>query len=297
MTLDAAPIAAATPSALLLPSGKIDLLVLSHSDSDHVGDTVDILRGNDVAMIVHPGDPRGGTLNAIRAAIRSEPGARVIDLSRDTFLVGETLALGTASVTLIAGWKDGHDTEGPGEPRLRDGPLNNALSIVVKFTYAGRSVLLTGDTVGRVDGTTNTACQYAERIMVERADRVPIQSQVLVGQHHGGDNATSNCFIRAVKPEWVVFSAGHANRHPRQSTADQLVAWGVDPDQILRTDRGDFEKTVKKGAVEWLYKTPRDCPPDPPSDDDVEIRLLSDPAVAISVAYRLPSEACKATPG
>src|SRR5207244_3162270 len=103
---------------------------------------------------------------------------------------------------------------------------NNALSSVIRLEFAGHSVLLTGDTVGRFEYAAGTACEFAERIMVDAATTVSLKSDVLVGQHHGADNATANCFIQAVKPTYVVFSAGNLYGHPRQSTADRLVAYG-----------------------------------------------------------------------
>lgn len=103
-------------------------------------------------------------------------------------------------------------------------------------TYESRSPF----TLGRIENyrkPDETLCQYAERKMVANLAAVPIAGEILIGQHRGSDDSTSNCFIRAVLPTWVVFSAGHEYRHPRQSTADRLTAIGIDPDKILRTDR------------------------------------------------------------
>ena len=41
----------------------------------------------------------------------------------------------------------------------------------------------------------------------------PMSSFVLIAPHHGADNASSTCFIRAVDPHWVIFPAGHAHEH------------------------------------------------------------------------------------
>ena len=127
--------------------------------------------------------------------------------------------------------------------------------------------------------------------MVAAADTIRLNRDVLVGQHHGADNATSNCFIRAVSPTFVVFSAGHAYRHPRQSTVDRLLANGIGKDAILRTDRGDTEGGTGRDK-EWVYDSRAGCPADGPGDDDVEISMPADPAARISVRYRLPRGAC-----
>jgi competence protein ComEC len=276
----------------LVPAGRIDLLVLSHSDSDHVRETVAILEDNEVAAIIHSGDPRGVLLGPIRTAIGEEPGADIWDLSQRPIPFGQSFAVGSATATFVAGWSDGEATRGPGEPSLVNEPAmrNNALSSVIRFEYGGHSVLLTGDTVGRPDHKDNRLCRYAERIMVENVEVVPLRSDVLVGQHHGADNATANCFIREVQPTFVVFSAGHQHRHPRQSTADRLLAAGVLPENIFRTDRGDNEGGTGR-KKEWIYGALAGCK-DQPGDDDIEIRLPSDPAGAVSAAYRTPSGGC-----
>lgn len=276
----------------LVPAGRIDLLVLSHSDSDHVRETVAILGENEVATIIHPGDPRGSSLVPIRKAIADETGADVWDLSRRRVPFGQSFAVGAATATFVAGWPDAHETI-DGDPPLdgREEMLNNGLSIVIRFEYGGHAVLLTGDTVGRMASPDDSLCQYAERKMVAATDSVRIESEVLVGQHHGADNATSNCFIRAVRPTYVVFSAGHAYHHPRQSTVDRLLANGIDKDNILRTDLGDNEGGSGR-EKEWVYGRRAGCPADGPEDDDVEIRLPSEPSTPVTVGYRLPRQAC-----
>lgn len=266
----------------LVPSGALDLVVLSHSDADHIRELPAILERSRAAIIVHPGDPRGSLLVPIRAAIDRE-GADVWNLAVRPLLPGHRFRVGEANVTFVAGWSDGSQVRTGDEDSLHGSHMHNALSIVMRVEYGGHSVLLTGDTVGREDYSPNTRCQYSERIMVERASRVPIDSDVLVGQHHGADNATSNCFIRAVSPTHVVFSAGHSYRHPRQSAVDRLVAHGVLPENIFRTDYGDNEGGRGRDR-EMVFGASADCR-DGPGDDDVEI-LLASGAGSPTVRYR-----------
>jgi competence protein ComEC len=272
----------------MVPSHRIDLIVLSHSDSDHIGDMRRILQENQVAAIVHPGDPRGPTVDTMRQAIAAEHAPVVWNLHDPATPPepGRSFPIGAATATFVAGWGDGHLTEGPGERRLTGGPLNNALSIVMRVQYGGHSVLLTGDTVGRPETNAAGTCQYAERIMAAPGYRPAVDSDVLVGQHHGADNSSAECFIRAASPDFVVFSAGHvlAYHHPRQGAFERIKA--VRPAaQIFRTDRGDNE-----GAPEMVADGGR-CA-DPPGDDDVEIRLPRSPTARVSVRYRGASRAC-----
>lgn len=274
----------------MIPSGRIDMLVLSHSDADHIQEMDDILRQNRVAMIIHPGDPRGPTVDAMRELINAER-ATVWNLADPATppAPGRRFSLGAATVTFVAGWSDGTETRGPGERTLPSGPRHNALSIVIRFEYGGHSVLLTGDTVGRLDFQPESTCAYAERIMVERATIVPIKSEVLIGQHHGADNSTSSCFVGEVDPEFVVFSAGHQFHHPRQSAVDRLTGNGVSLANIFRTDRDDNEGGT--GRNQEMTAGSGRCR-DPRGDDDVEIRLPVRPGAPVNVSYRGPSAAC-----
>jgi len=288
--------------AQMLPGGGLDLVVLSHSDSDHMSELPGILADNHAGIIIHPGDDRGDPSDAatIRRSITAEQsgdGADVRDLGEiDRALSapssgltprpvrpGDSFAVGGATATFIAGWSDGREARSPDEPELRDAAMRNGLSIVIRVAYGGHSVLLTGDTVGvrRGDGS---ACEYAERIMVERAGSVPIDSDVLIGQHHGAENATSACFAEAVSPDIVVFSAGHAFHHPRQAAAARLRT-AIPGVTILRTDFGDNEGGAEMSADSGLCK-------DLPGDDDVEIRLSLDPAVRPVARYMGTSRPC-----
>lgn len=121
--------------------------------------------------------------------------------------------------------------------------------------------------------------------MSERTATVPIESEVLIGQHHGANNSTSTCFIQAVKPKYVIFAAGHQYHHPREKTVKRLQAAGVPIERILRTDFGDNE-----GGTEMIENSGT-CK-DKPGDDDVEIRLPDNSAVPIDVDYTGTSRPC-----
>ena len=286
--------------AELVPEKRIDLLVLSHSDADHIGGAAGILADNEVLQILHPGDNRPErtangariTLGQTRDAIDAETGAEVISLAEFDVDFGFSFDLGAAEAIFVAGWDDGNKSRGADESALSGGPLHNGLSIVIRFVYGGHSVLLTGDTVGRKDsdGSADT-CRYAEARMVENAANVPIGSEVLIGQHHGADNASSDCFIAAVDPTYVVFSAGSngAYKHPRARAASRFLEAGVDPDDIFRTDLGDNE-----GSPEWIYKSIRDCE-DPAGDDDVEVWLPDSSSDLIRINYLNSSRRCRSS--
>ena len=276
----------------LAPGAPIDLLILSHSDIDHIGAARRILAGHEVKTIIHPGDARGGdTIARVRADIGREQGASIVDLSAMALPFGTQFALGTATATFVAGWSDPqeiYDQDPSLDGRAHEPERFNGISIVMRVQYAAKSILLTGDTLGRIEKSKkdDTLCQYAERKMVENAAVVPLQSDILIGQHHGSDDSSSNCFIRAVKPRWVIYEY----KHPRQSAADRFLANGVEKDRMLRTDRGDNEGGRGRGK-EWRYGGLRGCS-DPRGDDDITISLPSDPVQEPIVQYRFGKATC-----
>jgi competence protein ComEC len=122
-----------------------------------------------------------------------------------------------------------------------------------------------------------------------RDGNVPLDADVLVGQHHGGDNSSSACFIEAVTPRFVVFPAGNARHgHPRARAAQRFLDRGVVRANIFRTDRGDDEP----GDEEWDVGLEPGCT-DRPGDDDVEILLPNRPSTDVRVRYRLPRVPCR----
>lgn len=279
----------------LVPGDTIDVVVLSHSDADHIGELPAILAEKRAGTIFHSGDAHLDMTAAIlaeRAAI-TQSGAternlaiRALDPVDDDH--PRVYKLGDATLTLVAGWSDGDLTMGPGEIKLPKPEHNNALSLVVRLNYGGHSALLTGDTVGKLlTDRGQSPCHYAERSMVENQAAWPIRSDVLIGQHHGGNNASTKCFIQAVHPTYVVFSAGHKNyHHPNGATAARFMAAGVLPTNMFRTDRGDDE-----GPPEWIYGSFAGCV-DKPGDDDVEIWLPATPTEPIRIQYRSAKPGC-----
>lgn len=262
----------------------IDLLVFSHPDSDHIGQGDDILAAFDVRQILHTGVERPDTPtwvdtnNAILNEVQA--GASVLNLRTAIMPPGTVIPLGGATLTFIAGW---HEWPGPG---LSAAERRNVVSIVLRLEYHGRSVLFAGDTVGRHIGQDDAVCDHAEAIMVQRAVDVPIKSDVLLAPHHGADNGSSKCFIAAVMPKFVVFSAGHSHHHPTAAAAQRYLnpPASVPTAHMFRTDLGDDE-----GSEEWAEGRIAGCS-DGMRDDDVDILLTG--AGTVEVAYRTPPTGC-----
>lgn len=265
----------------------IDLMVLSHNDGDHIGDADGILETFFVRKIIRTGFERRGmrTWEDMNRAIGDETraGATVINLGTEPLVPGTLLALGDARLTAVRGYNRWPLNEG----NLSVAELRNVISIVLRLTFRGESVLYTGDTVGRdmdVDDAPETQCKYAEKLMVDHASEVPIDARVIIAPHHGSETSGSTCFLNAVGAEFAIFSAGHKFRHPRADAVDRYLTAGVVATHVFRTDRGDDE-----GPDESPLQRVPGCD-DRSGDDDVEIVVRQDGPV--EVAYRTPSADC-----
>lgn len=265
-------------------SGKgtqsIELLVLSHMDSDHVGEAAEIILNRDVRRILHTGFRRHEAPIEWPDAVKDLffalefSGARVLDLSESDVIPGSALPLGDAEIEFIAGWSEVDPEWGV----QGDADQRNSVSIVIRVVYGRHSILLAGDTYGRhgaddPDGGDPDACDGPEQIMVDRVGDprrpdVRIDSDVLIAAHHGANDASATCFIEAVSPSHVVFSAGNSHGHPRAATADRFIATGIPVENIYRTDWG-----ARVEASEW---TEGSGSRDSPGDDHVWITITED---------------------
>ena len=271
----------------------IDLLVLSHPDSDHVNDALSLLNAyrNRIRRIVRTGFPEGPGQGWLRLdsviTARAELGELVeVNLQHTELPPGATYRYGESFVTFLAGvptppndWNLSSTSE-----------RKNAVSLAARLSYRGGSVLIAGDAFGRARGTAQTTetteammeeAAASERDMLAFAPAVPLASDVLVASHHGADDASSAAFIGAVDPTWVVFSAGGGHGHPRQTTADRFIAAGVAPWRLLRTD-ADASPDAWEDK-EWRRD---DWPPRPNAGGDVDIAISDDGHVF--VRYRNP---------
>jgi competence protein ComEC len=99
----------------------------------------------------------------------------------------------------------------------------NANSIVARLDYGDFNMLLAGD----------AEAQTEERLISKSADL--LTSRVLKVAHHGSKYATSEEFVRRVKPEVAIISDGEYNRygHPAQTVLDRLKAANI---RLYRTD-------------------------------------------------------------
>ena len=248
----------------IIQGETIDLMILSHSDADHLGDASKILSEFHVKTLVKTGyrrmDSKTWKKMNVSASSSVADGTSVINLSSHQLSSGYEFNLGDTKITFVYGVSEWTNTSISSLSERR-----NAISIVVRLEHEGQSILMAGDTVGRHGGDSPDTCKHAEKDMVEHHGAL-LDADVLIAPHHGADNGSSNCFIEAVSPEFVIFSAGHNHKHPRKATAERYLNH-LPKEIIFRTDLGDDE-----GHLEWAEGRIQGCS-EVPGDDDIEIVL------------------------
>lgn len=195
---------------------RLDLLVLTHFDSDHCNGVEQLFYRMRVETVAVPGgetDPEG---LARVAELAGWEGAELLVVD-DT----RALPLGGAEVTLF--------------PPLGGGTSNE--SGLFALCSAGEfDALITGD-----------ADAFVEKMLVKYCP-IPDVELLIVG-HHGSKSSSCEEFLRAAAPEIALISAGANNSygHPARSTLERLEALGA---RIRRTDQeGTVTVQVRDGRV------------------------------------------------
>ncbi|GEM_PF-54762 len=206
---------------------SLDLVLLTHSDQDHVGGLQAVVERFQVWAVAEGPSPSESTdvYEQWRKATAGHP-------RRHTLTGGSIIALddGVALEVVSAG------------PVYSGAPDNDA-SVVGRLRYGNFSVLLTGDIE-----------QAAERRLV--ATGLDLSADVLQAPHHGSNSSSSDSFVRAVSPQVVVVSAGNRNQygHPHEDALTRLRT-AVAPDRIFITkDRGNVT-IVTDGVRLWVETT------------------------------------------
>ena len=162
---------------------RLDTVVLSHRDIDHVGGAPAVLAMQPQATLLSSIEPQH-PLQQLRAAQRCEAGQH---------------------------WEwDGVQFEVL-QPQLADYEANplpkpNALSCVLRISRGQHTALLVGDIEAAQEARLVQAWQGTDHL---RAD-------VLLVPHHGSKTSSTPEFLQAVAPQWALVQAGYRNRfgHP-----------------------------------------------------------------------------------
>lgn len=184
---------------------KLDYVIATHYDTDHLYGIVNIMYRFDVGEVIAPDYYVNTKIYRSFQNVLKAIGKK----SRQPE-VGETLDLQGVTLTCVSPCKDVYKNE-------------NDYSIGFKIDYEKNSFLLCGD-----------ATRYSEKDMLNNG--IDLDSDVYLVSHHGSSTSSTKAFLDAVTPSISVISVGKDNdfNHPTKKVLNRLKAA---ESKIYRTDK------------------------------------------------------------
>lgn len=198
---------------------KIDVLIVSHPDADHIGAMSEIIDNFDIGEI-YMSPIADDLVPTTKAYINMLTSISKKGLQITLKEAGGRIPFGSLEFLCIA-------------PEGEFSSLNNS-SLGLKLVHGKNSFLFTGDME-----------KASEKSTLQKG--YDISATVLKVGHHGGSTSTTEAFLDAVSPEYAVISVGEGNTygHPKQEVLDLLEQKGV---KIYRTDVDGNVVIVSDGA-------------------------------------------------
>jgi competence protein ComEC len=186
---------------------RLDYLVVTHSDPDHIGGALSLMRA-----FTPPEAWEGVPVTNHEATRRLREAAAQARAGWRTLQRGDRLTLGGVELRV-------HHPPVPDWERQK---VRNDDSIVLELRFGRVSMLLTGDIGHEV-----------EKNLIPRLDLLPLV--VLKSPHHGSGTSSSAEFIQAIAPNVVLISCGRGNPygHPLPHVLSRYREANA---QVFRTD-------------------------------------------------------------
>lgn len=210
---------------------RIDLVVGTHMQADHLGGLGSILSEFPVGRVITNGERPEAEFYRRFAAAAAAKGVALDIPEKDELL----LSGGGAEVRLL-------------RPSWDRAVGENDRSLVLRLTYGEVSILFTGDIEGP-----------AQRALV--AGDYALGSTILKVPHHGSKSSLDPKFLTAVQPRIAVISVGPANPYGHPS-AQTLEAYRLLGSRLYRTDR-DGAVLMRTDGHTIEIQTARDLLPEP----------------------------------
>lgn len=189
---------------------KIDYLIVSHCDSDHIGGLFAVLKNIKVEKIIISIQAEESKQLDDLMEIAKKKNIEVIVLE-----AGNELKL-DKEIKMEVLWPVRNDL-------IKDNVLNNN-SLVLKISYNEFSILFTGDIE-----------ELAEKEIIKIYDEIELNATILKVAHHGSKTSSTEEFLEAVQPKIALIGVGKDNKfgHPSEDVITRLNNLGTN---IFRTD-------------------------------------------------------------
>lgn len=202
---------------------KIELIIITHPDSDHYGGLDEVLNYYEVVSVIKTEvENESGEWENFKEEIKKEK-SNIINSSRGTIINFPN----GARLEIIYPFYKVDETKD-----------KNDLSIVTKLEFGENQFLLTGDL--SLEG---------ERELLSSG--LNIEADVLKVGHHGSRSSSSDEFLERVSPKEAIIlvGAGNSYGHPHKEILEKLEKSGI---KIWRTD--------KDGTIKYICpKITEDC--------------------------------------
>ncbi len=197
----------------------IDLIVLSHPDSDHITGLLEVLKRYEVKNILWTGIIDNTAEYQEWVKLIKEEGAEIIIAEAEEKIVLQKSPLIYFLVLYPFDSLAGKEIE-----------ETNETSVVGRLVFGNKSFLFMGDVSSKIE--TELIKKYG----------VELNSDILKVAHHGSKYSSSLEFIEAVSPDTAIISVGENTwGHPTPETLQTLEKLGIKT--LITKEEGDIKFT------------------------------------------------------
>ena len=202
---------------------KLDYILISHFDQDHVGGILELLEEIKVEKII------------ISKQIQvTEQYIKLLEIAQNKKIkilqvqIGDKIKIEN-NLTI--------DILFPDVEQITENAINNN-SIVAKITYKNFKMLFTGDIE-----------EIAEKELIKLYKNNELNVDILKVAHHGSKTSTTKEFLDLVSPKIALIGVGENNKfgHPNKEVLERLIGLGV---KIYKTDEsGEITITINNKCI------------------------------------------------
>jgi competence protein ComEC len=200
---------------------RIDYLVATHADADHIQGLADVAANFDLGEVAG-----GRAADGVKDYDARVNVVRRKNIPFATVSAGEVLNAGGARIEIL-------------NPAAASGSANND-SVVVRIVFGERSFLMTGD----IEGS-------GEAAIIQNN----LASDVVKVPHHGSRTSSTWAFIDSTRAAYAVISVGKRSRfgHPHPEVVERWRSAGA---EVIRTGESGTVTFVTDGKNLELYRNP-----------------------------------------
>lgn len=205
---------------------KLDYLIASHYDEDHISGLIGTLHVFSVDTILCPDYSSDTQIYESFIDVAEVSGAAMIHP-----YAGEEYISGDMDLLIVGPDNYESDTE-------------NNRSIAVKLSYGDVSIMVGGDAESK-----------AEETMISSG--LDLDADIYLANHHGSDTSSTDNFLNAVTPVYTIISCGKGNAygHPTEAALERIQNAGS---FLYRTDIQGEIIMYSNGQEYWFNQEPCD---------------------------------------